>query len=185
MEHNIECTVEQSNHPVKTEWQWNEKLCYSVTYVYYIYRNMCLIKDMHFTCKQYFLYLYHHYTVQVAWVQLEYLCHWLELRKTPPAQVAEGQGDRVPASFGASWSGMQQEPATCIWALTSCMFLLHPATTCADGCWCPVPLTFSNLCWWCFPSSQWRKYSNCTCVTCTVWWFLYVMVVCDGGVWWR
>ena len=29
--------------------------------------------------------------------------------KTPPAQVAEGQGDRAPASIGASWSGMQQQ----------------------------------------------------------------------------
>ena len=29
-----------------------------------------------------------------------------------------------------------------------------PAPTCADGCWCPVPLTFSNLHWWCFSFQQ-------------------------------
>ena len=23
-----------------------------------------------------------------------------------------------------------------------------------DGCWCLVPLTFSNLCWWCFSFQQ-------------------------------
>ena len=34
------------------------------------------------------------------------------------------------------------------------MLLLHPAPTCADGCWCPVPLTFSNLRWWCFSFQQ-------------------------------
>ena len=32
--------------------------------------------------------------------------------------------------------------------------LLHPAPTCADGCWCLVPLTFSNLRWWCFSFQQ-------------------------------
>ena len=34
------------------------------------------------------------------------------------------------------------------------MLLLHPAPTCADRYWCPVPLTFSNLRWWCFPFQQ-------------------------------
>ena len=34
------------------------------------------------------------------------------------------------------------------------MLVLHPAPTCADGCWCPVPLTFSNLRWWCFSFQQ-------------------------------
>ena len=29
--------------------------------------------------------------------------------KTPPAQVAKSQGDRAPASIGASWNGMQQQ----------------------------------------------------------------------------
>ena len=33
-------------------------------------------------------------------------------RKTPPAQVAEGQRDRAAASIGASWSWMHQEHAT-------------------------------------------------------------------------
>ena len=36
-------------------------------------------------------------------------------RKAPPAQDAEGQGDRALASIGARWSGMQQEHATCTW----------------------------------------------------------------------
>ena len=34
------------------------------------------------------------------------------------------------------------------------VLLLPPVPTCADGCWCPVPLTFSNLLWWCFPFQQ-------------------------------
>ena len=34
------------------------------------------------------------------------------------------------------------------------MLLLHPALTCADGCWCPVCLIFSNLHWWCFSFQQ-------------------------------
>ena len=83
---------------------------------------------------------------------------------------------------------MQQVHATCTWALTcklcpctSCMFLLHPAPAWANGCWCLVPLiNFSNLSWWCFPSSQWCKCSNCTWATCTVWWWL-----CGGAcMWW-
>ena len=40
---------------------------------------------------------------------------------------------------------------TCKCPCARCMFLLHPVPTCADGCWCPVPL---NLRWWCFPSSH-------------------------------
>ena len=46
---------------------------------------------------------------------------------------------------------MQQQHATC--TLVS-MFLLHPAPTCANRCWCLVPLTFSNLCRWCFSFQQ-------------------------------
>ena len=40
-------------------------------------------------------------------------------------------------------SGMQlQQQLAPLW--------LHPASTCADQYWCLVPLTFSNLHWWCF-----------------------------------
>ena len=31
----------------------------------------------------------------------------------------------------------------------SCMMLLHPTSTCAIRCSCLVPLTYSNLRWWC------------------------------------
>ena len=70
----------------------------------------------------------------------------------------------------------------------SCMFLVHPAPTCADGCWCLAPLTFSNLNWWCFslqPLAQILHLRSCNlhCVVVVVWWCLYVVVVCDGGVW--
>ena len=80
-----------------------------------------------------YIYIYilytHHHTVQVAWVQVEYLHQWLEGkhhqcklqrvitttcasgvfapaagRKTPPAQ-----GSKVRTSIRASWSGMQQQ----------------------------------------------------------------------------
>ena len=34
------------------------------------------------------------------------------------------------------------------------VLLLHPTATCADGCWCPVTLIFSNLRWWCFSFQQ-------------------------------
>ena len=88
--------------------------------------------------------------------------------KTPPAQVAEGQGDWTLASIGASWSGMQQRHATYTWALTCIVvvpmlvaLLLHPAPSCADGCWFLVPhsennlptlvvVTLCNLHWWSF-----------------------------------
>ena len=88
--------------------------------------------------------------------------------KTPPAKVAEGQGDWALASIGASWSGMQQQHATYTWALTCIVvvpmqvaLLLHPAPSCADGCWFLVPpsennlpalvvVTLCNLHWWSF-----------------------------------
>ena len=35
--------------------------------------------------------------------------------------------------------------------------------TCIDRYWCPVPLTFSNLHWWCFYSTNQHKHSTCTC----------------------
>ena len=98
---------------------------------------------------------------------LECLAHKIKFTinglKTPPVQFAKGQRDRAPSSIGTSWSGMQQEHAICTWALTcmhrSCaqtqiVFLLHPAPTCVDGCWCPVPLTCSNLHWWCCSFKQ-------------------------------
>ena len=40
-----------------------------------------------------------------------------------------------------------------------------PAPTCADGCWCPVPLTFSNLRWWCFSFQQLAQ-----TLTLHLWW---------------
>ena len=82
----------------------------------------------------------------------------------------------------------------------SCMLLLHPTPTCANGCWCPVPLTFSNLRWWCFSFQQLAQHSTYTCgyplqlalvvfflvplvhiATCTVWWWWYVYVVVIGA----
>ena len=62
------------------------------------------------------------------------------------------------------------------------MLLLHSAPTCADGCWCLVPLIFSNLRWWCFSFQQlaqtlylhlwWLPSATCACglfpsTTCT------------------
>ena len=55
----------------------------------------------------------------------------------------------------------------------SCMLLLHPAPTCADGCWCPVPLTFSNLHWWCFSFQQLTLYQH-------LWWL--PSATCAGGL---
>ena len=44
--------------------------------------------------------------------------------------------------------------SACKCPCASCMLLLHPAPTCTDGCWWPVPLTFSNLRWWYFSFQQ-------------------------------
>ena len=114
------------------------------------------------------VYIYHHtasYTSAIG------VFAPLAGRKTPPAQVAEAQRDRAAASIGASWSRMQQEHAT--------------RTSMGTYCKCPVPLTLiSNLRWWCFPSSQWRKDSNCTRVTCTAQWCLYVVHVLVYMWWW-
>ena len=73
--------------------------------------------------------------------------------KNPPAQVTEGWRDRAPASIGASWSGMQQQHATCTWAqlqckcpCANCMLLLHPAPTCTHRCMLvPGPPGFQQL----------------------------------------
>ena len=43
-------------------------------------------------------------------------------------------------------------PRSCVHVQVA--LLLHPTPTCTDGCWCPVPLTFSNLRWWCFSFQQ-------------------------------
>ena len=61
-------------------------------------------------------------------------------RKTPPAQVVEGQGDRAPASIGTSWSGMQQQHAIahghlymlCLCA--SCVVAASRFMLVCDGC---------------------------------------------------
>ena len=50
-----------------------------------------------------------------------------------------------------------------------------PAPTCADGCWCPVPLTFSNLRWWCFPFQQLAQ-----TLTLHLWWL--PSATCAGGL---
>ena len=83
----------------------------------------------------------HHHTVQVAQVQLEHLHHWLEGKHHQLKLLKLIRGDQAPASIGSSWSRMQQKHATCTWAqlackcpCASCMYLLHPAPTCADGC---------------------------------------------------
>ena len=55
------------------------------------------------------------------------------------------------------------------------MLLLHPAPTCVDGCWCPVPLTFSNLRWWCFSFQQLAQ----TLYLCS-WWL--PSATCSGGL---
>ena len=84
-----------------------------------------------------------------CWNEKHHQCKLLKVRETghqhPSAQVGAGCSNN----------------ATCTWAqlrckcpCASCILLLHPAPTCADGCWCPVPLTFSNLRWWCFHSSN-------------------------------
>ena len=66
-------------------------------------------------------------------------------RKTPPAQVAEGQGDQSPASISASWSGMQQQHATCTWAQLACN--APTTTTYHHHHFFPVPLAhnYSSL----------------------------------------
>ena len=84
--------------------------------------------------------------------------------------------------FGARkvGAGCSYRYATCTWAehgshsaqVQVAKLLLHPAPTCAvrlaptlylhswwsqlhaNRCWCPVPLTFSNLRWWCFSFHQ-------------------------------
>ena len=50
-----------------------------------------------------------------------------------------------------------------------------PAPTCADGCWCPVPLTFSNLHWWCFSFQQLAQ-----TLTLHLWWL--PSATCAGGL---
>ena len=40
----------------------------------------------------------HHHTVQVAWVQVQYLCQWLD-EKTTPVQVAEGDATTVQLDY--------------------------------------------------------------------------------------
>ena len=57
----------------------------------------------------------------------------------------------------------------------SCMFLMHPAPTCADGYWYPVPLTFSNLCWWCFSFQQLAQ-----TLDLHLWWL--PSATCAGGL---
>ena len=76
--------------------------------------------------------------------------------------------------------GMQQQQATCTWALASCahvqvVLLLHPTPTCADGCWYPVPITFSNLRWWCFTFQLLAQTLNLH-----LWWL--PSATCAGGL---
>ena len=64
----------------------------------------------------------------------------------------------------------------------SCMLLPHPAPTCPDECWCPVPLTFSNLCWWCSSLEQLvqtLKLHFCATVL-HMWWL--PSATCAGGL---
>ena len=104
-----------------------------------------------------------------------YICYCLH------SMQPQCQGDRAPAYISTSWSGMQQ--LTCnlhmgTYMHHSCVhvqvvLLLHPAPTCTDGCWCPIPLTCSscNLCWLCFSFLQltqtlylhlwWLPFSTC------------------------
>ena len=68
---------------------------------------------------------------------------------------------RTSWEISATWHytyAAQYRVASCD-LLCSCahvqdVLLLHPTRTCTNGCWCPVPLTFSNLCWWCFSVQQ-------------------------------
>ena len=83
---------------------------------------------------------------------------------------------------------------------TTCVRAHNITSTCPNACYIDCCIR----CWWCFPSSSWRKYSTCTCggyhplqlvlvvffssnhwrkystcthATCTVWWWLQVVVV--------
>ena len=57
----------------------------------------------------------------------------------------------------------------------SCMLLLHPAPTCTNGCWCPVPLTLSNLHRWCFSFQQLAQ-----TLYLHLWWL--PSATCTGGL---
>ena len=83
----------------------------------------------------------------------------------------------------------------CCIPLQLALMLVLTFAPCAGGVFLPstsanTPLahvvvsTCCNLRWWCFSSNHWRKYSTCTRATCTVWWWLHVVVVymCGGGM---
>ena len=64
----------------------------------------------HNTIHVIYIYIYiHHIHTTTTTTQCKLLYVQVVLGKRPPAQVAEGQGDRAPASIGASWNGKQQQ----------------------------------------------------------------------------
>ena len=55
------------------------------------------------------------------------------------------------------------------------VLLLHPVPTCTYGCWCPVPLTFSNQHWWCAAYQELAQtlYLHLCCALCNLCWWSF------------
>ena len=59
---------------------------------------------------------------------------YIYIYKTAAAQVAEGQGDRAPASIGASWRGLQQQRNLHMGTTT-----MHVSAHVQVACCCCIP----------------------------------------------
>ena len=82
----------------------------------------------------------------------------------------------LPASYGVREGG-QCGNKDCFVVVPMCMLccwciLINLHT---NGCRCPVPLTFSNLRWWCFPFQQLAQ-----TLYLHLWWL--PSVTCTGGL---